>query len=155
MLASFCTAWTCIPPLWAKALPPTYGWPGLGTTLAISYTNRLTSVSMASVPGRRQSWPSFSCRLAASVSRSMFPHRSPTPLTVPWACVAPAPMAAWALARASPPSLCVWMPTRAEHRPRTAAVASAICSGRPPPFVSHNTSVSAPAASAAASVPRA
>jgi hypothetical protein len=26
--ASFCTACTCMPPLWAKALLPTYGWPG-------------------------------------------------------------------------------------------------------------------------------
>ncbi len=26
--ASFCTAWTCIPPLWANALMPTNGWPG-------------------------------------------------------------------------------------------------------------------------------
>ncbi len=82
----------------------------------------------------------------------MLPHRSPTPLIVPWAWVAPAAMAAWALATASPASLCVWMPTRAEHRRRTAAVASATNSGRRPPFVSHRTSASAPAASAAASV---
>ena len=46
---------TCMPPLWAKALEPTYGWLGLGLTLQSSSTRWATSVRRASRSGSMQS----------------------------------------------------------------------------------------------------
>ena len=144
-----------MPPLWANAELPTNGWPRRKFMFAVSYTNRLSSVSRSSPPGPRTSIPSFSDRFAQAAIRSALPHRSPTPLIVPCTCTAPARTAARVFAVARSESLWQWMPTGQRTASFAAATASATKSGRLPPLVSHSTPISAPASAAARSVSRA
>ena len=82
-------AWTCMPPLWANALAPTYGCPGRYDMFAVSYTKRDSSVRCPTPPAspcalsRTTVSGIFNARLAATEMISALPQRSPMPLMVP------------------------------------------------------------------------
>ena len=111
-------ALTCTPPLWAKALRPTKGRLCTGTTLAVSFTKRDSDLSFLRFSAGMQSRFIFRLRTGIMAVRSALPQRSPKPLIVPCTMTAPARTAAMELARASPQSLWVWMPSRTPGQAR-------------------------------------
>ncbi len=81
------------------------------------------------------------------------PGRSPYPLAVHWKCFTPASTAAIVFATAQEVSFWQWMPSRSGSMPSfpvSSEIAAVIRDGTMPPFVSHMTTRSAPASSAAA-----
>mmetsp|Transcript_5756 Transcript_5756/g.23966 ORF Transcript_5756/g.23966 Transcript_5756/m.23966 type:complete len:238 (-) Transcript_5756:503-1216(-) len=129
---SFATAATWRPPLCAKADAPTYGRASSCARLRVSSTNRDSAVRSTTshetrVRGPSSGWSGgllllvvvgaastrsdLSARAPTTAQRSALPHRSPTPLTVPWTTVAPPRTAASEFATARPASLCAWIPT--------------------------------------------
>ena len=67
---------TWMPPLWAKAALPTYGWLTGILTLAISLIYRAVFVSVRRLSSPMHSYPSFSCRFGMMEHRLAFPQRS-------------------------------------------------------------------------------
>src|SRR3970040_1114726 len=102
---------TCIPPLWAKAAPPTNGWWSQWPILATSATYRERSVSFFICPGGGTSYPIFSASPGMMEQRFALPHRSPYPLIVPCTCVTPFSTAPRELATAISEWLGVWIPS--------------------------------------------
>ena len=85
-----------------------------------------------------------------TANRSALPVRSPYPLAVHCAWVAPASTAAMVFATAHAVSSWQWMPRRAPPvRSFTSVTTAVIRLGRQPPLVSHRTLTEAPAAVAA------
>ena len=77
MRASAFMPWTCIPPLWAKALRPTYGAQESGCRLAVSATKLLKAVSSSSRSGSSTSNPILSVSVGMMEMRLALPQRSP------------------------------------------------------------------------------
>ena len=66
-----------MPPLWANAESPTYGWDDHGLRLASSETKRDTSRSSRSCSRGMHSSPIFSMRFGMIETRLALPQRSP------------------------------------------------------------------------------
>ena len=79
----FFTPSTCIPPLWANALFPTYGIVCGRLTFAISEIIRAAPVIREMQSSGTQSYPNFSCKSAMTVDRFVLPQRSPSPVYAP------------------------------------------------------------------------
>ena len=89
-----------MPPLCAKAVWPTHGARTSCRTLATSFTNSESSLSLGSDDLGVAFKPIFNCSVGMTVMRLQLPVRSPKPLMVPCTCMAPASTAAMALATA-------------------------------------------------------